>query len=215
MVFMAQSEILVYLQAVPVQIPEKTRNFRDLGGSSMRMSHSSKRALDRALRASEKVIGLGHSAILSEALARGAKDARSLPLCDDPFAQAESMRKAVHGLDSFSILVGENLDGPFSGAALCGVISANYDLGFSFDSDWNNGSSGYAVLVRDSGLESYNIDIRNIEYAASKKFSDSMIIGDSSLNANRSLKRDVLSNEQSPREIASLISRKLHRLSSN
>ena len=210
---MTSKKILVYVQAVPASISNRAKNFKDLSSENLRMSHSSKAALDKAARMTKEIVALGHSSILREALARGAKEAKPLPLCDDPLTQAESINDFLIEPTSVSILVGENLDGPFSGAALCGALASVYDLSLTFDSDSKNESNGSVVLLKDSGTETFNIDIRTIDYASSKEFPESAVDGNSTLVKNQSLESTELLKEQSPNEIASTISRKLRRLS--
>ena len=210
---MTSDKILVYVQALPISIPSRAKNFADLSNSNLRMSHSSKAALDKAAGLSKNVVALGHSSILREALARGAKEAMPLPLCDDPLTQAESMKNLLTNLDSFSILVGENLDGPFSGAALCGALSSVYDLYFSFGLDQEDGG-GSVVLVKDSGTRAFNIDIRKIAYASTKEFAESKFVGNSTLEKYERPQPIQLSKEQAPKDIASTVSRKIRRLSS-
>jgi hypothetical protein len=211
---MPSNKILVYVQAIPTSISDKARNFKDLSSSSVRMAHSSKVALDQALKISKEVVALGHSSILSEALAHGANEAKALPFCDDPVAQAESMQDSVVESNEISILVGENLDGPFSGASLCGALSSIYDLRFSFSSNGEDASPGSVVLVKDTGTETFNIDIRAIDYATSQKFPESTIVGSSALEKTQRPKTAQLPIELSAKEIATTLSRKLRRLSS-
>ncbi|MDH2900867.1 MAG: hypothetical protein PXY39_07825 [archaeon] len=210
---MASKKILVYVQALPISVPSRAKNFADLSNLNLRMSHSSKAALDKAVGLSENVVALGHSSILREALARGSKEAIPIPLYDDPLAQAESMKNFLTDLGPFSILVGENLDGPFSGAALCGALSSVYDLTFSFDSDLEDGG-GSVVLVKDSGTKAFNIDIRKIDYASTKEFAESKFVGSIALEKYERAQPIQLSKEQAPKDIASTISRKIRRLSS-
>jgi hypothetical protein len=212
---MKSKKILVYVQAIPMSIPSRAKNFRDLSSSSLRMSHSSEAALNKAVSLSRDVVAVGHSSILREAIARGAKEAEPLPLCDDPLAQAESMKNFLTEPNSVSVLVGEDLDGPFSGAALCGALSSVYDLNFSFDSDWKDETGGSVVLLKDTGSGAFNIDIRKINYASSKELPDSAFVGNSTLEKNQPKQPIELSKEQARKEIASTISRKLRRLSSS
>jgi hypothetical protein len=210
---LTSKRIIAYVQAVPLSISEGIKSFKDISPFNLRMSHSSKVVLDRALKVSTEVVALGHSSILSEAIARGAKEAWALPLCDDPVVQAHSMRDFIVNSDVSIIIVGENLDAPFSGASFCGVLSSIYDLNFSLDSEnlWKEGS---VILVRDSGKEIFNIDVRRIGDAISQKFDDSQIMGTSRLEKIHRTQTTELGLEQSPREISSIISRRLRRLSS-
>lgn len=204
-------KILVYVQAVPISIQSNVRNFSDLSSSRFRMAHSSKAALNRAKSLSEEVVAMGHSSILREAIARGATQVFSLPLCDDPLNQAESMKELLQDSNSV-VIIGDNLDGPFSGAALCGALSLVSDRNLLFDSDPKGGEASI-VLSKDDGIEAFNIDIRRIEEASSKKIQDSSVIGKSALEKIKPNESTEQPREESSEEIASAISRKLRRLS--
>jgi hypothetical protein len=210
------NKVLVYVQAVPISVSDKARSFKDFASGDFRMSHSSQLALDRALKISNDAVALGHSSILCEALARGAKQASSVPLCDDPVIQAESFRDDIRKSESAPlVIVGENLDGPFTGAAFCGALSQIYDLSFSIDDLGIHAplKKGCVVLVKDPGSEVFNIDIRTINYATARKFDDAKIFGESMIERMQRQTIEV-SSEQSPKEIALMISRKLNRFSS-
>ncbi len=109
-------------------------------------------------------------------------------------------------------MVGENLDGPFSGASLCGAISGLCDFGFRLYSDLKaQNVSNSTILVRDDGDGAFNIDIRRIDQAASSAISESSIMGSVSLEKNQKSAAETV-KDQSPREISSMLSRKLRRL---
>lgn len=208
-------KMLVYVQAVPVSIHSRAKTFEDLASSEFRMVHSSKAALHRAGELADEIVAIGHSSILREAITRGASEVVSVPLCDDPLVQAESLKNLLTDPSSTSILVGENLDGPFSGAALCGALSLLCDRSLVFDSPLKGEAGGSIVLLRDSGTESFNVDIRRIDEASSKEIPDSSVSGNSTLEKNQPKQSREQTGEQSPEEIALSVSRKLRRLSLN
>ena len=173
------------------------------------MSHSSKAALAKASEISSNVIAIGYPPILREAIARGAKEVLVAPICDDPFLQAQSFGNAVEKYKPL-ILIGENLDGPFSGATLAGVLSIMYDLELSFDHKTEH--SGAITVVKDDGIGAFGMDIRRIGGAFSVDVPDSKPIGDSSLQIIPKHNTETI-KDQSPREIASTIARRLRRIS--
>ena len=197
---------LVYVQAVPSALHDSQKNFSELN-ESFRMVHSSQALLSKMVSMNEEIVAVGYSQILLEALARGASSSISLPLCDDPFVQAESMKEILK--DKVRIFVGENLDGPFSGGALCGAISSLYDLSFGIADDPKQ-ASDLVVLVRDNGIGSFNLDVRNIESASKKPIAKSNLIGTSVLRRETRSRSLESHNEK---ETADLIARKLRRLS--
>ncbi|HKW05266.1 MAG TPA: hypothetical protein VJN71_08215, partial [Nitrososphaerales archaeon] len=77
--------IVVYVQAVPSAVLSDGK-FSDLAKGKFSINHSSKTALDSARRIfpNAKIKAAGYAPVLSEAIARGADLAISLPLCDDP-----------------------------------------------------------------------------------------------------------------------------------
>lgn len=214
---MAVSKTFVYVQAIPESIPSRAKNFGDLKESTaFRMAHSSKIALERAKQSSSKIIALGHSSVLREALARGANEIIVLPLCDDPLVQAQGIKDQLsEDVQSSVFVVGENLDGPFSGSALCGALSALFDLGLEFDLGSEKhlaAKNGSVVLVKDDGTRASNIDIRRIDFAQSREIPESQVTGTSSLERRETARTPETIKDQSTREIASTISRRLHRI---
>ncbi|MHB1907258.1 MAG: hypothetical protein ACYCQJ_00140 [Nitrososphaerales archaeon] len=198
--------ILAYVQAVPSAIHDSQKNFSELN-ERLRMVHSSQALLARMVSMDEEIVAVGYSQILLEALARGASSGISLPLCDDPLVQAESMREILKS--KIRIFVGENLDGPFSGAALCGAISSLYDLSLGVVDDPKQ-SSDLVVLVRDNGIGAFNLDVRNIEPASKKPIGRSNLIGTSVLRKETRSRSLESHNEK---ETSDIIARKLRRLS--
>jgi hypothetical protein len=206
-------KLLVYVQAVPISIQSNVKSFSDLSNARFKMAHSSKLALDRAKQLSEgEIVAVGHSSILPEAIARGATRVIPVPLCEDPLKQAESIKEFLQDSNS-SVLIGENLDGPFTGAALCGALSPVSDQNLFFDSNSKNDlTASSIVLLRDNGIEAFHIDIRRIEQAASKRIEDSPMVGRSSIEKIKTKEPpEQQPREESSEEIASLISRKLRR----
>lgn len=212
--------MFVYVQAIPESVPSKAKSFVDLreATTSFRMSHSSKVALERAKNSSStnNVIALGHSSILREALALGADNVIALPLCDDPLVQAERIKEQMsEDLQSSSIFfVGENLDGPFSGSSLCGVLSALFDISLEFDlknEQKQLEKNGSVVLVRDDGTRAFNVNIRRLGIANSKELPQSQVIGTNLLERKEPAKNSETIGDRSPKEIASMISRRLRR----
>jgi hypothetical protein len=206
----------VYVQAVPSSVPTSTRGLSELSAADLRMAHSSKLALKRAMEWSDNITALGHSSILREALARGASDGLSVPLYDDPLKQAESMREIliVTG-ESSAVFVGENLEGPFSGASLCGALSAicKRNLYFGPDSDISEEQLSHAILLlRDPGNEAFNIDIRRIDAASKRDFESKGILGNSTVERIARQATNKFLTSETPEQLASVITRKLRRL---
>lgn len=206
------AKLLVYVQAVPKTLPSGVRKFSDLSRSEFVLTHSSKTLLANArkLFPLREIASAGYHAILREALARGADKAISLPLCDDPLDQAKSLPTG----DLYShILVGENPDGPFSGASLCGALAALRKMDLSVI-DRSSGSEAVhrtgIFLVRDEGPPN-NIDIRRIGYSLKQTFVVSQVRGNSSLEKGEDSKREVIGAD-SAQEIAASFSRRLRRL---
>lgn len=197
------------------------------------MSHSSKAALAIAttLRFPE-IVAAGFSPVLQEALARGASDCYPMPLCDDPFEQVSFFPK-----DEFSnVLVGENPDWVFSGASLCGVIAGT--RGFDLAQMSNGFPQRSVLLVPDSGDETSNIDIRRINLSSSSSIKAVKTNGNTTTSIGSTAARDLTPNLEieipggvvgdsifaksetrrtelvtgTPKEIASLLTRRIRRL---
>jgi hypothetical protein len=203
-----RQEIFVYVQAIPISIPSSAKGFRDLAGSQFRISHSSKLVLSRASGISSWVVAMGHSSVLREALARGATRVIPLPLYDDPVKQTENMKNFIG--DSALVLIGENLDGPFSGAALAGVLSSLCNLRLLIDSDLKSDLKGSIILLRDPGTEAFNIDVRKIP-EASKEIPVTSVVGNCTLERRSNQIREK-PREETPEDVASNVSRKLRRI---
>ena len=205
--------ILVYAQAVPVIYPSAARAFSDLSSSQFRMTHSSKTTLAAAQNIAKgtEIVVAGFHSILQEALARGASEVISVPLCSDPLEQAKSLSE-MQGYELF--LVGENPDGPFSGAALCGALSAlwNSDLEIIDGKSASSGRRGKIVLVRDDVSDTPTIDVRRIKAASDQVVPVSAIIGNLSLTRPEQSSKSELVVYDSPRDVALAISRRLRRL---
>lgn len=210
---MKKKGILVYAQAVPVIFPSAARTFSDLSSSQFRMTHSSKTVLAVAqnIAKDNEIVAAGFHSILQEALARGASKVVSLPLCSDPLEQVNSL-SGMQGYDLF--LIGENPDGPFSGAALCGALSElwNSDLEIIDCKSSPSGRRGTIVLVRDDISDTPTIDIRRIKAASDQVVPVSATVGNLSLTRPEQSFKSELVVYDSPRDAASAISRRLRRL---
>ncbi|MGI0079143.1 MAG: hypothetical protein ACRECH_05925, partial [Nitrososphaerales archaeon] len=159
--------------------------------------------------AGAEITAAGYHSILREALTRGASKAASLPLCDDPLDQAKSFPSN----ESYSyFLVGENPDGFFSGASLCGALSALRKMPLAI-TDLDSGVQvGGVYLVRDAEDVSHNIDIRRINSAFKHNIAELGALGTSTFGrSEQSASNEDLSSE-SPKAISSAFSRRLRRL---
>lgn len=209
----ASAKLLVYVQAIPRALPSGVRKFSDLSRSEFVLTHSSKTLLANARKLFPlgEIASAGYHAILREALARGADKAISLPLCDDPLDQAKSFPTG----DLYShILVGETIDGPFSGASLCGALAALRKMDLSVI-DRSSGSEAAhrngIFLVRDEGHPN-NIDIRKIGHSLKQTFAVSEVRGNSSLEKGELDSRREIIDTDLAKEIAASFSRRLRRL---
>lgn len=173
------------------------------------MSHSSEVALGfTSQRGDVELVAAGFPPILREAVARGATSTFSMPLCDDPLEQLSFFPRE----DRFStVLVGENPDWVFSGASLAGLISVRmgYNLRVS------SGPRGLlqpncVILALDSGEEVSNIDVRRIILATADHANPEGVLGNSSFRKLDETKPEILTG--SPAEMASVISRRLRRI---
>ena len=209
----SRTTVLVYVQAVPKTVPSNAREFSDLSRSDFVLTHSSKSALAKVGRVfpNAKVTAAGYHSILYEALARGAEKAISLPLCDDPLDQARSFPSN----EPYPyILVGENPDGIFTGASLCGALSALRKMDFAImdfaESTVVQGEGVY--LVRDDERATHNIDTRLINGALKQVVTPLKALGVSSLGKREQEPNSETLNSESPEEISSSFSRSLRRI---
>jgi hypothetical protein len=201
--------ILVYVQAIPVTVPPSARKFVDLEGADFKMAHASKKALAFAVENSlgGTLVGAGFPPILREAVARGASEVYSMPLCEDPLRQLEFFPKR----ERFSaVVVGENAPWVFSGAALGGVIAAALGWKLTFDAGTNTIPADSVVVVRDAGDATVNIDARRIALAAETTVNPEGALGNSDLRKEEAQSPEEL--RRSPDEIAAVLSRRLRRI---
>ncbi len=205
----SKKRILVYLQAIPRTVSSAATKFEDLSNSEFVLNHSSKIAIAEARRIfpDAEIIAAGYQSVLPEAFARGASKVISLPMCQDPLDQA----KNLPATEKYAcIVVGENPDGPFTGASLCGAIAALRKVEFSIGNKFTSGLNGI-LLLREDESASHNIDVRRICTAFEEKIAISEIRGNLSLG-----KKEVVSGSEtvqgSPQEIASTLARRLRRL---
>lgn len=206
------SKVLVYVQAVPILGSQKVRRFEEFSKAFFRISHSSISAFFRSkeLFNESMLIVVGYSSVLAHAMTLGASSGVPVSLCDDPLEQALEIKNAIgHPRSIDSIVVGENLDGPFSGASLAGALSVVLDLGLAIEP--TDGSLGTVVLLKDDGIKSYNMDIRRIDRASSVDFAQSLAIGNVMIEQAEGVHSQVLRGLPSS-EISTSISRKLRRL---
>ena len=207
----AKWPVLVFVQAVPTHVPGVDK-FSDLSKAAFSLSHSSKVALNRSKRIQREFVAIGHSSVLAEALARGATRVFSVPLCDDPFEQAMTFPKDGHWTN---VIIGENPDGPFTGASLSGALSAlwgwNLSLDNSFDKEPKPYLPSFIILVKDDIDRAYNIDVRHISHALEQKIPNSDVKGTLQLLKQQVQPRHETLNADSPKEIATSILRRLRR----
>lgn len=204
--------IAAYVQALPVTLADSQSQKGKFGdmllGASFVLSHSSKVALSVAKRiGGHDVIAIGHSSVLHEALARGATSAISVPLFDNPLAQARSFPPDQR----FStIVIPENLDGWFSGAALAGAIAVYRELNFSVLED-SHFTENCVILVRDNSRPDA-IDIRRINGATNVEIKDEepaigeLEVSKSSQDAKR---REEISGDE--KSVSNAIARRIRR----
>lgn len=200
--------ILVYVQAIPNAMLSEGK-FSDLAKGKFSINHSSKTALDSARRIfpNAKIKAAGYSPVLSEAIARGADLAISLPLCDDPLEQARSFPSEPYDY----IIIGENFEGPFSGSLLCGSLASLRKMEFSFSSvGADSFQRGGVVLVADNLTAPTSIDIRRINLATNQVFAHAEVRG-KSLIEKKSIAPPEKFVSNSPSEIAAYFSRRLRR----
>ena len=171
------------------------------------MSHSSKVALAFASKnTSREILTAGFSPILREAVARGAVETFSMPLCDDPYQQFSFFPK-----EKFSaIIIGENPDWLFSGFSLGGIISAKLGLELHSTPGPMSMQPDSVIVVQDSGDTDSNIDIRRIALSQDASAHPEGVLGVSSLGRPDEARPEVLTG--SPEEVSSLITRRLHRI---
>lgn len=171
------------------------------------MSHSSKAALALASSFSTDIIAVGFSPILLEAIARGASDVFSVPLCDDPLVQLSFFPKE----ERFSnMIIGESPDWIFSGASMCGLISAKLGMNLRVYPGSGAVDSNYVTLVLDSGEEVSPIDIRRITSSLEVPVNPEGVLGNSGLKKLEERESEFLKG--SSEEIAATISRRLRRI---
>jgi hypothetical protein len=208
----AKASVLVYAQAVPRHIPGGVDKFSDLSKATFSLGHSSKAALNRAKRTRKEIVAIGHSAILAEALTRGAAKVLPVSLCDDPFEQAMTLPKNNRWAN---VIIGENPDGPFTGASLSGALSAIWGWTLVLDNSLDKEPEPYPpssiILVKDDIDQAYNIDVRQIVPALEKKIRHSDVKGTLQLLRQRAEPRHETLNADSPNEIATSILRRLRR----
>ncbi len=204
--------MLVYVQALPVSFPSLPKKFSDLDTADFEMSHSSKAALAFATSLKfPEILALGFSPVLQEALARGATEVKSVPLCDDPLQQASFFPEG----DFSHIIVGENPDWIFSGALLCGVLVESKKIPLDVLSDnrsvgKNDHGENSLLLVLDSGEFPSNLDIRRIKNSTSANINPENVIGESKFSTLDDKRSEKITGNAS--EIASILARKLRRL---
>lgn len=204
--------IAVYVQALPLALADsqpKNGNFGDLlQGASFVLSHSSKVALSVSTKSgNHDVVAIGQNSVLHEALARGATSAISVPLFDTALAQERSFPDQQFS----TIVVPENLDGPFSGASLAGAIAFHRGLSFFVLEDPNSRlAENSVVLVRDN-LKPDAIDIRRINGATNVKIKVEPAIGELEVSkqSQDAKKREEISGDD--RSVSSTIARHLRR----
>ncbi len=207
-----RTQVLVYVQAVPTSIPRSAKRFGNIELSEFRMTHSSKVALVRASQIKDSgVVAIGYAAVLNEALARGATSAISVPLCDNPVEQAKFFPQEKSNL----ILIGENPDGIFSGAALAGALSAlrNIPVHANYpghDAHQIDSQKESILIVNDDGKSLGNVDISRIRKSAESVFNIAGILGRTELmSAEPQSAKQPFKGE--PKEIASMILKRLRR----
>jgi hypothetical protein len=201
--------ILVYVQAVPNAILSDGK-FSDLAKGTFSIGHSSKTALDsvRRIFPNAKIKAAGYPPVLSEAMARGADLAISLPLCDDPLEQARSFPAEPYNY----IIIGENFEGPFSGSVLCGALASLRKMDLTFlSADADSFQRGGVVLVADNLMAPTSIDIRRINFATNQVFAPAEVRGKSLIEKPKSIARPEKFESSSPSEIAAYFSRRLRR----
>jgi hypothetical protein len=204
--------IAVYVQALPVTLSDfqsKQGKFGDqLQGASFKLSHSSKIALSVATRSgSHDITAIGHTSVLHEALARGATSVVPVPLFDNPLAQAKSFPASRFS----SIIIPENLDGPFSGASLSGAISFLRGMSFTVLENTNSRLAEDCVILVKDDLKPDAIDIRRIYGATNVKLRDEAVIGELevSKHSQDSKKREEIRGDSET--VSNLIRRRLRR----
>ncbi len=206
---MESRQLLVYVQALPVSVPNSARKFTDLENCEFKMSHSSKAALVFAGGLGfHEIVAVGFSPVLREALARGATSCYSVPLCEDPVEQASFFPK-----ENFShYIIGENCDWVFSGSSLAGVLSESRKLRFCLFMDGTSldFAESSVILVKDSGESSQSIDIRRIKRSFETSVNPEGLLGDSKLTKRETQKSEFLTGDAS--EIASVLTRRIRRI---
>ena len=210
-----EKQLGVYVQALPVSLsnPSSTKKFEEqFKDSDFVLSHSSKIALKVAKSLGyHEVCAFGHSSILHEALARGATSAYSVPLFVNVVDQARSIPR-----DHFSsIVLPENLDGPFTGASLAGALISLYGLSFALWDGANRHPESRVILVKDID-SSDSIDVRRISQAVATKVETSTVIGQDDV-ATSSMQGGARHEELtgSMEEISGTIAKRLRRLVAN
>ena len=201
--------VLVYVQAMPVVVPHSIKKFQDLGMSEFSISHSSKVALSAAKSLGfHEIVALGFPPVLQESLARGATSWVSMPLCDDPLEQASFFPKNT----IFPIIIGENSDWVFTGASLAGVLAESRacNLLLLEKDAYTELSDNSIVLVRDSGRNAGNIDVRRIKTSADEELNSQSVLGNSTLSRIEGKKTEPISGDED--QLVSLLTRKLNRI---
>jgi hypothetical protein len=204
----SKNSILIYVQAVP-KTSTNPKRFQDLMNSEFVLAYSSKMAISKAQKffPESEVTAAGYSKVLPETIARGAHRVISLPFCDDPIEQA----KSFPAFDNFDLaIVAENLEGPFTGASLCGALAALRKLDFEI-ADEPSSFRHRLILLRDGESFPFEIDVRKINAAFNQEITPSEVRGDSILE-----KKEPRSSPEftsgSAAEIAGTFSRRLRRI---
>lgn len=201
-------EIFVYVQAIPVSLPPSIRKFQDLESLEFSMSHSSRKAISFAKSFGfSEITAFGFPAVLHESLARGATGCVPIPLCDDPVLQASFFPEHAS-----SIIIGENSDWIFTGASLAGALAEfrGSKLHFLDIGDQAELPNNSIIVIKDSGENSGNIDVRRIESLMDVIFDHKGVLGDSTFSKLESREPEKISGETA--EVVSLLSRKLRRI---
>ena len=208
----SESGILVYVQAIPLEQAGPKRSFEEFfQDSEFEMSYSSKIALTTALKFStSEITAVGFTPILHEALARGATKAVAVPFCDDALEQAKTLPRGS------MILVGENPDGPFTGASLAGALAHlrgisihlyEYDEGKKQNA--NKFTEGTVMLIKNGTVA--EMDVRKIKQAVETRILIESPVGRLDVErTSREIRHELLSG--STGENVSAISRRLTRV---
>jgi hypothetical protein len=204
-------QILVYVQAIPISVPSSARRFQDLETSEFIMAQSSRSALSFArLLDFHEIVAVGFSPVLREAIARGATSCFSIPLCDDPLEQASFFPK-----EEFShYIIPENSDWVFTGSTLAGILAESRKLRFCLfrEGDSVDLPESSIIVVKDSGESSQNVDIRRIKASFEVSVNPEGVLGKSALSKREIQKGELLTG--APNEIASVLTRRLRRITS-